>query len=103
GKDEMAAVAVLLAASSMTTPVAEQGAPSLPVPTEEDATVMSFIQDGPESPPLSAVDRFISNFEMASDNLSSEVGSRTGQVDDFGPEWVWHRRPTEASGIPVPF
>jgi large repetitive protein len=103
GKNEMAAVAVLLASSSLAMPTEALETPS-PVPTEDDAPLVNvYIPDGAGTPPPTGLDRFVADLGGSSVDFSHEVVVSPGRAADFGPEWVWHRRAIGKSEITASF
>jgi hypothetical protein len=103
GNQEMAAVAVILAVSSTSVPSDTQGAPSPAGPNGPGASAAFLVQDHDATPPPSPLDRFIINLEASFAELPRDPLGRAPRSDDFGADWVWHRRASDASETPVSF
>jgi hypothetical protein len=103
GKNEIAAVAVLLSASSSGMHAEEREIPTSPVPTEEAVPLAVDFPDDPESIPPSSLDRFVANLGDFSVDLCREVVTNKSQSPDFGQDWVWNRRPSDSTALTVTF
>ena len=104
GKNELAAVAVLLSGSSLATPLEDIGTPLLTVPSEDDAPLVAmYIPDDTGTTPPSRLTRFIANLGASSVDVSRELIVTPGRVTEFGLEWVWHRRSTDATASTATF
>jgi hypothetical protein len=103
GKNEMAAVAVLLSTSSMTDKSEDRGSPPLPVPTEDDALSTVSISSDPGSSSPSRLDRFVANLGDLTVDFSDELIDKPVRSPEFGADWVWHRRPGDPSSITASF
>ncbi len=100
----MAAVAVLLSTSSIADHLDEMTRSLPPVATEDDTSIVAAsIPNDTGTPPPSLLDRFVANLGAPASELSHEIDVRQGPAPEFGPEWVWHRRPTDASSSTATF
>jgi hypothetical protein len=104
GKNEMAAVAVLLSASNLSLGHDERTMVPSPIPTEDDNAIdFSNIpsEDGRTDP--SPLDRFVANLGDASFDLSSESADRRTRQTAISPDWVWRLRTADPNAITVTF
>ena len=99
----MAAIAVLMSTSNVAMSHDERGTfPLSPANEEDSPIVVASTPDRAGGSPPSRLDRFVANLGDSPFD-QDRAGDSTDHVREFGPDWVWRRRPTDPTSTTASF